>query len=224
MINDNIIFFIFYKYKTRKIFYKYHKRNDKTNFNPIISNTDLPCLNCIKYFWEQLYATRWETRSSPQCKSFIRIIFSCIFHNCFFTSSSSHAGLKRVHLVGYSRRNTAGHGTQRQTLTHSLLRSFPFLLSFSTRFFSSLARLKWSIRNYGTDNTRMENFVDISPPPRVFFSLLLHIVALVFFFPPNFIVTNIIPRTVHRNFLCYKSWEGEDENVLIAENINLKRL
>lgn len=187
MINDNIIFFIFYKYKTWKIFYKYHKRSDKTNFNPIISNTDLPCLNCIKYFWEQLYATRWETRSSPQCKSFIRIIFSCIFHNCFFTSSSSHAGLKRVHLVGYSWRNTAGHGTQRQTLTHSLLRSFPFLLSFSTRFFSSLARLKWSIpRNYGTDNTRMENFVDISPPTPSLFLAVITYRCSSFFFSPKF--------------------------------------
>lgn len=147
----------------------------------------MPCLNCIKYFWDQLYATRWETRSSPQCKSFIRIIFSCIFHNCFFTSSSSHAGLKRVHLVGYSRRNTAGHGTQRQTLTHSLLRSFPFLLSFSTRFFSSLARLKWSIpRNYGTDNTRMENFVDISPPTPSLFLAVITYRCSSFFFSPKF--------------------------------------
>lgn len=186
MINDNIIFFIFYKYKTRKIFYKYHKRNDKTNFNPIISNTDLPCLNCIKYFWDQLYATRWETRSSPQCKSFIRIIFSCIFHNCFFTSSSSHAGLKRVHLVGYSRRNTAGHGTQRQTLTHSLLRSFPFLLSFSTRFFRHSRG--WNDR-YGTMAPTIREWKTSSIFPLHPSSLFLAVITYrcsSFFFSPKF--------------------------------------
>lgn len=154
--------------------------------------------------------TRLDERHVPlQRKSFIRIIFSCIFHNCFFTSSS-HAGLKRVHLVGYSRRIQRGtkHNGKLWLIVYCDRFHFYFLSPrgfFVTRAVEMIDTTELWHREY--ENGKLRRYF-----PSLFSFLRYYyryIVALVF--SPNFIVMFIVSK-----------WNIYDKNII--ENHSSKSL
>lgn len=156
--------------------------------------------------------TRLDERHVPlQRKSFIRIIFSCIFHNCFFTSSS-HAGLKRVHLVGYSRRIQRGtkHNGKLWLIVYCDRFHFYFLSPrgfFVTRAVEMIDTTELWHREY--ENGKLRRYF-----PKSFFvlTLLLSIYRCSSFFPKFYsyiangiFMVKILPRIIRRNLFCYKS-------------------
>lgn len=140
-------------------------------------------------------------------------LYSLVFFITAFFTSSSHAGLKRVHLVGYSRRIQRGtkHNGKLWLIVYCDRFHFYFL---SPRGFFVTRRAVEMIDTTELWHREYENGKLRRYFPSLFSFLRYYyryIVALVF--SPNFysyiangiFMIKILPRIIRRNLFCYKS-------------------